>query len=356
MKPATLIACICLAAPALQAVAQHHESGSETQHDAKPVNAMCPIGKEPIVPSAGTVEYKGKTIGLCCPGCGKAFLAWDESRRDGFVALAMRGAEPGQAHQDSSDESATSQPAALSFPYPLGTCIVSDEKLGSMGEPVTLKHEGRDITLCCRGCVKEFEAEPAKFIVKLDKAIIDAQLMHYPIDTCIVAGGKLGSMGEPVNFVYNNRLIRFCCAGCEKGFKDDPAKYLKALDKEIIEQQTKTYPLTTCVVTGAELGSMGVPVDYVFGNRLVRFCCAGCIKKFEAEPVRYMATVDKAYADAQRDSYPRNTCVVAGGELGSMGEPVELVAGTRLVRFCCEACLPAFKKDPQKYLAKLTTE
>ena len=28
--------------------------------EAAPINAMCPIGKEPIVPSAGTVEYKGE--------------------------------------------------------------------------------------------------------------------------------------------------------------------------------------------------------------------------------------------------------------------------------------------------------
>jgi YHS domain-containing protein len=106
-------------------------------------------------------------------------------------------------------------------------------------------------------------------------------------------------------------------------------------------------------VAGGELGSMGDPIDYVYGNRLVRFCCASCIKKFEAEPGKYMAMIDKAYADAQRAAYALNTCVVAGGELGSMGEPVELVAGTQLVRFCCKACVPAFKKEPQKYLAKV---
>jgi hypothetical protein len=66
-----------------------------------------------------------------------------------------------------------------------------------------------------------------------------------------------------------------------------------------------------------------------------------------------MATIDKAYADAQRSTYPIDTCIVAGGKLGSMGDPVEIIAGTRLVRFCCGGCLPAFQKDPQKYLTKL---
>lgn len=325
--------------------------------DDEPINAMCPIGKEPIVPSAGTVEYKGNTIGLCCPGCGKAFLAWGEQRRDEFVALAMRGAEPGHGQQEEAAEPATSQPSSTSdYPYPLDVCIVSGEKLGSMGEPVVKTYDGREVRFCCAACVDTFEANQQDYLSQIDKKIVDQQLMHYPIDTCIVAGGKLGSMGDPVNLVYNNRLVRFCCAGCEPTFKENPEKYLAALDKKIIEQQVEDYPLNTCVVAGAELGSMGDPVNYTYANRLVRFCCASCIEKFEAEPAKYMKKIDEAYADAQRDSYPLNTCVVAGGELGSMGDPVELVAGTQLVRFCCDGCIPAFKKDPQKYLDTLAQE
>lgn len=327
-----------------------------TAADDKPINAMCPIGKEPIVPSAGTIEYKGQTIGLCCPGCGKAFLAWDEERRDEFVALAIRGVEPGHDAPADTSEPADEPSSERSHPYPLDTCIVSGEQLGSMGDPVVKQYDGREVRFCCAACVGKFEADRDEYINQIDEKIIEQQLMHYPIDTCIVAGGELGSMGDPVNLVYNNRLVRFCCASCEPTFKADPEKYLAALDERIIEQQTETYPLTTCVVAGAELGSMGDPIDYIFGNRLVRFCCASCIKKFEAEPGKYMATIDKAYADAQRASYPLDTCVVAGGELGSMGEPVELVAGTQLVRFCCKSCFPAFSKEPQKYISKLPRE
>jgi len=37
-------------------------------------------------------EPKGKTIGLCCPGCGKQFLAWSEGRKDEFVTPASHTA------------------------------------------------------------------------------------------------------------------------------------------------------------------------------------------------------------------------------------------------------------------------
>jgi hypothetical protein len=55
-------------------------------------------------------------------------------------------------------------------PYPLSTCVVSGEKLGSMGDPVVYLFEGREIKFCCSNCEKEFKADPAKFVKKLDEA------------------------------------------------------------------------------------------------------------------------------------------------------------------------------------------
>lgn len=54
-------------------------------------------------------------------------------------------------------------------PYPLDTCIVSDEKLGSMGKPVVFTHEGQEIKLCCKACKPKFEKDPATYLKKLEK-------------------------------------------------------------------------------------------------------------------------------------------------------------------------------------------
>ncbi len=54
--------------------------------------------------------------------------------------------------------------------YPLKTCLVSDEKLGDMGEPFTFKHEGKDVKLCCESCKKDFTKNPTKFMKKLATA------------------------------------------------------------------------------------------------------------------------------------------------------------------------------------------
>ena len=56
-------------------------------------------------------------------------------------------------------------------PYPLTTCVVSDEKLGGdHGKPHVFTHEGREIKLCCKSCLKDFKKDPAKYVKKIEEA------------------------------------------------------------------------------------------------------------------------------------------------------------------------------------------
>jgi len=54
--------------------------------------------------------------------------------------------------------------------YPLDTCIVSDEKLGEMGEPFVFSHKGQEIKLCCKSCKKKFDKSPETYLKKLAAA------------------------------------------------------------------------------------------------------------------------------------------------------------------------------------------
>ena len=56
-------------------------------------------------------------------------------------------------------------------PYPLGVCPVSGEKLGGMGDAYVFVHSGQEVKLCCKGCLKTFNKEPATYM----KKIADAQ-------------------------------------------------------------------------------------------------------------------------------------------------------------------------------------
>lgn len=151
-----------------------------------------------------------------------------------------------------------------------------------------------------------------------------SKLIVYPIDYCIVSGEKLGDMGDPVKYEYKERTVYFCCKGCIKKFEAEPAKYLAALDAAIASANaaktepaatakptasaktpsdtTKSQPapkLTTldwCIVSGEALGAMGKTVSYNYKDRDLTFCCKGCVKEFEKTPAAYMAKLDSALA------------------------------------------------------------
>ena len=54
--------------------------------------------------------------------------------------------------------------------YPLTTCVVSGEKLGSMGKSYVHEHKGKEVQFCCKSCLKSFDKDPAKYLAKIEKA------------------------------------------------------------------------------------------------------------------------------------------------------------------------------------------
>ena len=52
-------------------------------------------------------------------------------------------------------------------------------------------------------------------------------------------------------------------------------------------------------------------------------------------------------------SYPLTTCVVSGEDLYSMGKPHVINYKGTTVKFCCKSCVDDFNSNPEKYLAKI---
>ncbi|MCB9915107.1 MAG: hypothetical protein H6828_08160 [Planctomycetes bacterium] len=180
----------------------------------------------------------------------------------------------------------------------------------------------------------------------------------YSLATCPVSGEPLGGMGDPVRVELEGRALLVCCKGCVKKLQTEPTKYLGAVDEELTRQQRAYYPLDTCLVSGKSLTKDGkdVAVEGIVLNRLFRVCCNKCLDQVRAHPKTYFETLDASVAKAQRPTYPLTACITnAKSPLGAMGEPVERVVGNRLVRFCCEGCLPKFDEDVAGHLARLDT-
>lgn len=63
--------------------------------------------------------------------------------------------------------SGSSSQSASVKPYPKNTCIVTDNKLGSMGPPITEVYNGQEIKFCCKPCIAKFHANPNKYLSKI---------------------------------------------------------------------------------------------------------------------------------------------------------------------------------------------
>lgn len=417
----------------------------------EPINTECPIGEEPVVPGAGTVQHNGKTIGLCCSGCGKQFLAWDDARKDAYIAQFIEqpgGTQPdlvGIVRQVGSMREVmkggkTEGRIKLGELLPAEGLIAVGAVEGLAGEITvadgsyrvtgvtdgmartraqetalstsatlltaahvaswntqTVLADGRDLEAVVRDAASasgiNFD-DPFAFIVEPAFADLAIHVIngYCPVGqdpervgtepwrwegtdvegTKLVgfyALGKAGEMTHHGTSIHAHAILtiddQVVSAHVDKASltgelairfpTDRVTGSLSNQAAEVDQKQVSTvypYPLDTCPV-GGELGSMGDPIIRQYDGREVRFCCDSCIAEFEAHKAEYWQKIDAKIIEQQRDSYPIEICVVSGAKLVSMGEPVELVAGNRLVKLCCEGCIEKFKSESAHYLSIL---
>jgi len=165
----------------------------------------------------------------------------------------------------------------------------------------------------------------------------------YPLTTCVACSKPLPATA--VEYVKDGRLYRLDADGCKKAVDADTGALKQKIDDGVIAQQKAGYPLKTSPVSGKPLEASAV--DHVYGTRLVRLASKEEVAQFEKDPAASMAKVDKAYIDAQLPAYPLKACPLSKEELTP--ESVNYLYGTKLVRFCCKNCLAKCERDPAKY-------
>jgi hypothetical protein len=67
-----------------------------------------------------------------------------------------------------SDHTGHHHAEVLAKPYPLKSCVVTDEAFH--GDPYTFVHEGQEVKLCCKDCLDDFKKEPEKYMKKIHDA------------------------------------------------------------------------------------------------------------------------------------------------------------------------------------------
>ncbi|MBI1317663.1 MAG: hypothetical protein GC168_01785 [Candidatus Hydrogenedens sp.] len=175
----------------------------------------------------------------------------------------------------------------------------------------------------------------------------------YPLGVCAVSGEELGSMGDPVVKVENGREVKFCCSGCVGKYEKMTEQFSAELDKKIVALEEPLYPLATCVKSGKELTADAKV--FVVGNRLVKTCCGNCEKAVEEDPAAYIEKLNAAVVEAQSKDYPAGaTCPVSGKPIEGDGQPVVLAG--KLVKLCCGGCKGKALAEPAVMLSKVYGE
>lgn len=110
-----------------------------------------------------------------------------------------------------------------------------------------------------------------------------------PQSTCPVTGEPID---REVYTTYGGQKIYFCCPKCITTFAKDPEAQLAKLGEldQIVESQQ-----TLCPVSGDPIDAK-VSTDYK--GRRVYFCCAMCIKDFQADPAKYLPLLSRTKAPA----------------------------------------------------------
>lgn len=152
-----------------------------------------------------------------------------------------------------------------------------------MGEPVnfllsTPTPKG-PVYVCCPRCIDKYNAKPEKYASQVaDQRKALAKLPKIQV-TCPVTGKDL----DPKKFVeHDGEKVLFCCGGCVKKFKKDPAGYQVALANSYTYQ-------TVCPVMGEEINP-SVFRETRAGK--VYFCCKMCDEKLVSKPDKYLPKLE----------------------------------------------------------------
>lgn len=156
-----------------------------------------------------------------------------------------------------------------------------------------------------------------------DRALAELQKI------CPVTEFALGSMGPPIKVSLENRDVFICCEGCRERLVQDPDKYFAILDaanadplteeeaaeiesalsklnetdRELVKQQIY------CPVTEMRLGSMGTPIKMRLKDQDVFICCEGCRSSMENEPDKYLQMIEQYKTSGQKTTPPNNSDV-----------------------------------------------
>jgi Cu(I)/Ag(I) efflux system membrane fusion protein len=134
------------------------------------------------------------------------------------------------------------------------TCPVTNLKLGSMGDPVSVEVEGRRVWTCCGNCSPKLKAQPAKYLARLEPPPRD-EVLSVPESAVIDTGTRKVVYVEAEPGVYEGREV---VLGTRIGDRFPVLDGLAAGEKVaakgafLIDAESRLNPATAPAASGAD--------------------------------------------------------------------------------------------------------
>lgn len=247
--------------------------------------------------------------------------------------------------------------------------ILSDNRLGSMGEPIKVVVEGEAVFLCCDGCKKQALGKPKATLAKVNElkrgssvvksqsledipaapltmkaspqeeaeihsalaelSASDRRLAETQHFCPISEGSRLGSMGKPVKLMVDGQPVFICCEGCE----EDACKEAKQTLAKVAELKRKVSRKTgePKSASAAESPTVESQSDE---------------ERETEEALSALSWDDRGLVNRQK-----YCAVLTDSRLGSMGTPIKLMVDGHAVFICCKGCQKKAIAGKEKTLA-----
>jgi hypothetical protein len=159
--------------------------------------------------------------------------------------------------------------------------ILTENRLGSMGEPVKLVIDGQPVYLCCAGCKSDALADRSGTLAKV-KSLRDATP-----DEKTPPADEMETEDSPAISSADGDHAESTPDNENEGIAAMLAK-LSLDDRKLAEAQ-QFCP----ILKDSRLGSMGTPIKVMVDGQPVFLCCDGCSKRALASPAKTLAKVQE---------------------------------------------------------------
>ena len=140
----------------------------------------------------------------------------------------------------------------------------------------------------------------------------------------------------------------YCCNTCLGKAKADPKAAIAAAYKEPKAVGNKNCPVSGHAIDAAK------GKEVVWQGQKVMLCCGDCVAAFNKTPMLFVTAAVYGAEDMKNKNCP--VMKVNEGKDDESDPSILAVYKGKIVHLCCSDCIPAFVKEPDKFMAALAAK